>query len=386
MAGQVGLQGASAVLRGIVDRDSGERKVIAAVAVLIAAVLLICCSIPLIFAGVSQASGNASALHGNQAIAAQFFIDKGLDTIHIAAILGNIEKESGFDTGIEECQSLIVGDRDPGFGLIQWTGARRVALESFADSQGLPPSDTNLQLQFLWAEMTGEGDARAYVVDVTWMSPGGYSPTPPNYRPSFEGFLRANSFEGGQVNSNATYYFARFFLRPNDTWAGWDTRDDHARRFHLLLTTGGLFSTGTGQFVGDMTWPVPGFYRVSSPFGYRVCPIRGGMAFHSGIDIARSVDPPMSIDGATIVAAMTGQVTHVGWMGGYGVTVDIYHGGGVLTRYAHMQLGSPIVSVGQAVAAGQPIGRVGSTGDSTGPHLHFEVRVNSSAVDPMQFR
>ena len=135
---------------------------------------------------------------------------------------------------------------------------------------------------------------------------------------------------------------------------------------------------GSTQFVGGtFAWPVPGFYWISSPFGNRPNPFGGGSTeFHRGIDIAGS-----GINGRNVVAANDGIVTTARSLTGFGNTVMIDHGGGVTTLYAH---GSRIlVSQGQRVTRGQPIMLVGSTGWSTGPHLHFEVRQNGTAVNPM---
>jgi len=146
-----------------------------------------------------------------------------------------------------------------------------------------------------------------------------------------------------------------------------------------------LYGTGSGYYAGVMAWPVPGFYRITSPFGYRVHPILGSKELHTGIDIGRNLEPEQAIDGATVVAAGDGTVIHAGYRGGYGNTVIIDHGNGVASLYAHMRSGSLTVSVDQQVARGQSIGRVGTTGMSTGPHMHFETRVNGTPVDPMQY-
>lgn len=140
---------------------------------------------------------------------------------------------------------------------------------------------------------------------------------------------------------------------------------------------------GSGQFSGSMTWPTPGFTRVTSNFGWRICPFHG-REFHPGIDIGRKADGS-SIDGASIVATADGEVIYAGYRGGYGNTVMVDHGNGVVTLYAHQRSGGIKVGVGAQVSKGQRIGTVGSTGYSTGPHLHFEVRVNGAAKNPMNY-
>ncbi len=116
--------------------------------------------------------------------------------------------------------------------------------------------------------------------------------------------------------------------------------------------------------------------RVSSPFGYRIHPILGVRKLHTGIDINGSTGTPIS-------AAADGKVILSQTYGGYGRAVVIDHGGGMATLYAHQS--SIAVSVGEVVTRGEVIGYVGCTGSCTGPHLHFEVRLNGVPVDPMQY-
>jgi len=126
---------------------------------------------------------------------------------------------------------------------------------------------------------------------------------------------------------------------------------------------------------GKLAMPVPGA-TVTSPFGYRVHPVFGTVRLHTGVDLAIS-------EGTPIHAAEAGTVVSAGWMGGYGLATVIDHGYGLATLYAHQS--SIGVSVGQQVSRGQVIGAVGCTGDCTGPHLHFEVRVDGTPVDPMPY-
>lgn len=143
-------------------------------------------------------------------------------------------------------------------------------------------------------------------------------------------------------------------------------------------------SGGSGAYVGEMAWPVPGYYRITSPYGPRICPFHG-KELHPGIDVGRNVDPEQSIDGAAIVSAGDGEVIYAGYRGAYGNTIMIDHGNGLVTLYAHQRSGGFTVSVGEQVSRGQRIGTVGSTGNSTGPHIHFETRVNGTPVNPMGY-
>jgi murein DD-endopeptidase MepM/ murein hydrolase activator NlpD len=115
---------------------------------------------------------------------------------------------------------------------------------------------------------------------------------------------------------------------------------------------------------------------MSSGFGFRSDPFTGGGAMHAGLDFKGPVGTP-------ILSAAEGRVTFAGFNGGYGKTVEITHANGLLTRYAH--LSGLNVTRGQMVKRGLQIGRMGSTGRSTGSHLHFEVRLNGRAINPRKF-
>ncbi len=147
-----------------------------------------------------------------------------------------------------------------------------------------------------------------------------------------------------------------------------------------------LSGSGSGQFSGTMTWPVPASHRITSSFGMRICPFHG-RELHPGIDIGRpSSGGGWSESERSIVAAGKGEVLYAGYRGGYGNTVILDHGNGVTTLYAHQAPGGIKVSSGQSVSRGQRIGTVGTTGSSTGLHLHFEVRVNGAPKNPMSYR
>ena len=141
----------------------------------------------------------------------------------------------------------------------------------------------------------------------------------------------------------------------------------------VMLTTANI---GTDYVGGVMAWPVPGYTRITSPFGMRVHPVTGIYKLHTGTDIGAPI-------GANFIAANDGVVIKAGFNKAYGNMVIIDHGGGVSTLYAH---GSEIlVTVGQQVKKGDPVLKVGMTGYATGPHAHFEVRVNGEYVQPLNF-
>lgn len=132
-----------------------------------------------------------------------------------------------------------------------------------------------------------------------------------------------------------------------------------------------------GAYVGGvLQWPVPGHTTINSYFGNRIHPILKVPKLHTGIDIKVSA-------GKDVVAAGNGKVVTSGTLGGYGKTVIIDHGGGIMTLYAHNS--KLLVSEGSNVTKGQKIALVGSTGVSTGPHVHFEVRKNGQYVDPIPY-
>jgi murein DD-endopeptidase MepM/ murein hydrolase activator NlpD len=171
------------------------------------------------------------------------------------------------------------------------------------------------------------------------------------------------------------------------------------QKFQIACSAGEAYSTESGEpwyktkkgrkvveaaggkgaeFITHM--PLPrGSFRVSSGFGKRSAPrTKAGRASHNhkGLDLAAPQGTPVGAAGA-------GVVVRAGWNGGYGMFVEIQHPDGMITRYGHMKRGSILVKKGEKVFAGQMIGQVGSTGKSTGPHLHFEIRKpNRVAMNP----
>ena len=146
------------------------------------------------------------------------------------------------------------------------------------------------------------------------------------------------------------------------------------KKVEAEILTAATLNIGYDYVGGEMAWPVPGHTRITSNYGMRTHPITGVYKLHTGVDISASI-------GDLFIAANDGVVAKAEYNTAYGNMVLINHGGGVSTLYAH---GSEIlVQVGQEVKRGDEVLKVGSTGYSTGPHAHFEVRVNGQCVNPM---
>ena len=141
----------------------------------------------------------------------------------------------------------------------------------------------------------------------------------------------------------------------------------------LFLTVGEISEDYIG---GEFLWPTPGYTTITSPFGMRFHPILKVYRMHNGVDIGAPT-------GASVVAANSGVVTTSSWLSICGNAIIIDHGGGVCTLYAHAS--ELIAQVGDHVERGDIIMKVGSTGLSTGPHLHFGISINGQYVDPMPY-
>ncbi|MBR5641836.1 MAG: peptidoglycan DD-metalloendopeptidase family protein [Firmicutes bacterium] len=137
-----------------------------------------------------------------------------------------------------------------------------------------------------------------------------------------------------------------------------------------------LQSSDTEYIGGAMCWPSQASTRITSPFGWRYLSLLGGRNYHTGVDIGAA-------GGTNILAANSGKVIKAGWNNSYGYMVMIDHGGGIVTLYAHSS--KLLVKTGDVVARGQVIALIGSTGMSTGNHLHFEVRVNGAYKNPLNY-
>ena len=172
------------------------------------------------------------------------------------------------------------------------------------------------------------------------------------------------------------YYISKLSTEEQELQAKIDEYNGQVNAIEAEIKLMALNSISADYIGGAMTWPIPGYNTITSEFGMRVHPITGAYKLHTGTDIGA----PM---GADFVAMGKGVVTKASMTPAYGNMVIIDHGGGVQTLYAH---GSEIlVQVGQEVEAGTPVLKVGSTGYSTGPHAHFEIRINGQPVNPMDY-
>lgn len=187
--------------------------------------------------------------------------------------------------------------------------------------------------------------------------------------------LEADQSESTELKSEYEQRVAEWEAKVDE----WDASIDELTDFIIANTPAStsVFTSApppSDPSVQGYQWPLVG--RLSSGFGPRVHPIFGSRRMHTGLDIGgRSGEP--------IVAAKAGVVIFAGWRGGYGNTVVVDHGDGFSTLYAHQsQIGA---AVGQQVAIGEVIGYVGSTGWSTGPHLHYELRLNGNPIDPLPY-
>lgn len=152
-----------------------------------------------------------------------------------------------------------------------------------------------------------------------------------------------------------------------------------AQKLSIQPTTTIINMPTTGSYAGNgmlTVRPITSSARMSSGFGYRIHPVTGKTQFHKGMDFAAPIGTP-------IYATGNGVVTFSGWGTGYGRYVEVDHGNGTVTRYAHTS--ANYVNVGDTVYANQQIAAVGNTGRSTGAHLHYEVRQNGQAVNPQTY-
>lgn len=340
------------------------------------------------------------------------FKQRGLHDYNIAGIVGNWAHESGIDpTGIEgiydepysvDGPAKSAANKDLyaytinnvaynsgyyyegkylcGIGLGQWTADRHQFLQDFAKKNNKNWWDLDLQLAFCITPRENGGDTRSGMFAANgagWPQEASPSSATQTFMSDWEGI--SNSSLSARIQS-AEMWATEF--------ASWSVDINYANS--ILAMTGSTQSGATSKAVndavekcnksdlltqsGDYLWPCEG--TLTSPFGNRVHPITGEVKYHAGIDIANPVGTP-------IYATGNGVVLTAGWYGGYGNAVVLDLGGELQVLYGH--LSSCSVKVGQTVKKGEEIGKMGSTGNSTGSHLHFEFRLKDEAVDPYNY-
>ena len=277
----------------------------------------------------------------------QFFIADGYSKAAVAGMMGNIERETG---GAWQATVVEGGftEYSGGIGLVQWTGGRNTNLRNFASEQGKDWSDLSVQLAFLKHELDTE----------TWFG----------FTGGIAGFKKMTDVYA------ATAEFCWKFERPRADAAAMDVRNAAANKYYNQFKDA-TFSAGSSGGSSGLVRPCTGG-SVSSEYGPRT--LNGYADNHLGIDVATTGDA---------LAAASGSVLSATWHDSYGNYIVIDHGTidgkNIKTLYAH--LSSMSVSAGNAVKQGQKIGVLGTTGNSFGVHLHFEVKVNDARTNPRNY-
>ena len=289
---------------------------------------------------------NVSGLYGNtpQEKVWWALIDAGYSAEAAAGVLGNIEAESGFN------EAAIEGGSGAGFGLCQWTGGRRTQYEAYAASKGVSVSDLDTQIEFLLGEITPGGGANGYA----------------RYQLSSYNGYSASDWKNASTPEDAAIAFCWSFERPGIPRM--DVRTSAARRYYNQFKDA---KRPTGGNVTSIQAVLPNYpFSSSSGFGYRNGPFYGPNEFHQGTDIPAPAGTEIAALGSGIVKEMV-----TGYNGGRGNYIRIDHQNGYETLYQHCNGFAAGLSVGSHVSQGQVIAYVGSTGDSTGAHLHLEILV-----------
>jgi hypothetical protein len=301
----------------------------------------------------------------NEVANAVFSTLKGLGFTNEAAcaVIGNMVQESGLNP-------KAVNSSSGATGLCQWLGGRLTGLKNYASSKGKDWTDVATQTEWAWLECEGKDSTTKSLLDKNCGGPDAYKKLT-DIEKAVD--LWRKCFERcGEHEAND----AKRLKAAKDYLAQVSSGNTETAKANLLARTPSD-SSGTTTFI----WPLPGHDVGSgsgSKFGMRIHPIKKVPKMHNGIDIPAP-------GGTSIKAAASGEViTNAFQAGGAGNYIKIDHGSGFTTVYMHMQSKSPL-AVGTKVEGGQEVGKVGSTGGSTGNHLHFEVRINGEAKDPLQY-
>lgn len=290
-----------------------------------------------------NAFSGTTGLYGGTAQEKVWFavLDAGYSKYAAAGVLGNIQAESGFN------ESVIEGGTGIGFGLCQWSFGRRTQLEAYAASKGKEASDLNTQIEFLIGEITPGGGADGYA-NYNLLSYNGYSPS---------------DWENASSPEDAAVAFCWTFERPGVPRM--DVRTEAARKYYEEFKDK---EKPTGGSVTSIQAVLPNYsFSTSSGFGYRNGPFLGN-EFHQGTDIPAPTGTEIAALGGGVIKEMVNNSSR-------GLYVRIDHENGLETVYQHCSAFASGLNVGDRVSQGQIIAYVGSTGDSTGAHLHLEILV-----------
>lgn len=304
---------------------------------------------------VAACIGGSSTLVGtdNAEKIFNFLISKGLNAIQAAGVMGNLQAESNFDPGINETNPAVQGSRG-GYGIAQWTGSRRVDLEKAAEAKGVPVNDLAFQLDFMYNESANERKSIDYPGVAEW-----------------EGLKRQTTVR------DAVIYWERNYERAGIPRLGARLQfgEELLVRFgsgtgNGTVQSGGATSCITGEggvVIGNVAFPVDERWYRQNPEWFTKP--------HHNSTPASDIPVPT---GTPIYAVLGGTVTKAPIMEtntSYGQGVEIESPGGIRIIYAHGIDGGAIVKPGDTVQPGQLIMHSGSTGNSTGPHLHLEIRI-----------
>lgn len=298
------------------------------------------------------------------------FTGLGLCPEAACGVLGNIYQESGMNP-------KAVNSSSGATGLCQWLGGRLTGLKNYASSKGTEWTDVKTQCEWAWMECEGKDDTTKKLLDKNCGGPEGFKKlglekAVDMWRRCFE---RCGEHEANDARrlSKAKEYYSKIVSNGGTSTASIQPRDNQNN-------SNSSDSSGSSSGTSRLSWPVPG-HDVGSgsgaKFGMRLHPIYKVNKMHNGIDIPAP-------GGTPIKAAAAGEVTLNKFSSSAGNYIKIKHAQGLETVYMHMQALSPC-AVGSSVSAGQEIGKVGTTGSSTGNHLHFEVHDGGSPKDPLQY-
>ena len=327
-------------------------------------------------AGDSSGQGSGTMDSGDEVANTCYSTFTGLGLCPEAAcgVLGNIYQESSMNP-------KSVNSSSGATGLCQWLGSRLTGLKNYASSKGTEWTDVKTQCEWAWMECEGKDSTTKNLLDKNCGGPEGFKKlglekAVDMWRRCFE---RCGENEANDARrlSKAKEYYSKIVSNGTST----ASIQSKANQSGTDGGGGGSSNENSNSGTSRLLWPVPGYDVGSgsgSKFGMRLHPIKKVMKMHNGIDIPAP-------GGTSIKAAADGEVTVNAYQaGGAGNYIKIKHGQGLETVYMHMQSKSPH-AVGTKVTSGQEIGKVGTTGGSTGNHLHFEVHENGAKKDPLLF-